>query len=274
MISTTHIVANQTNYIAKSNGDFTDALDLPGASTTGEWDFLTGVEVSNESRTHAVVIQSDSVGDGVGSTSDANRRWSDFLARRLETRRGPNQTAVLNEAITGNRLLHSGPPGLEFFGSAALARIDRDVLAQSGVKYLIVSIGLADIGQAGVVAPASEEVSAGDLIEGYLQLINRAHEKGIAVYGCTLTPFENSLLGTGFYSLEKEAKREAVNEWIRTSGAFDAMVDFDKALRDPAHPLRILPAYDSGDHTHPNDAGHQALANAINLNLFRNEDSW
>ncbi len=105
-------------------------------------------------------------------------------------------------------------------------------------------------------------------------MIGRAHEKGIAVYGCTLTPFENSLLGPGFYSPEKEAKREAVNEWIRTSGAFDAVIDFDKVLRDPEHPLRILPAYDSGDHTDPNDAGYRALANAMNLNLFRDEDAW
>ncbi len=132
---TTHAVANQTNYLAKSNGDFTDAPDLPGASTTGEWDFLTGVEVSDESRTNAVAVLSDSLGDRIGSTPGTNRRWPDFLARRLQARRDLSQTAVLNEAITGNRLLHSGPSGLEFFGPAALARIDRDAL--NPIRYKV-----------------------------------------------------------------------------------------------------------------------------------------
>ena len=141
------------------------------------------------------------------------------------------------------------------------------------MKFLIVFIGLADIAQAGIVAPASEEVSAVDVIEGQLQLITRAQERGIVVYGCTLTPFKDSLIAPGFYSQEEEAKRQAVNEWIRTSGAYAAVLDFDQGVRDPVHPSRILPAYDSGDHTHPNDAGYRAMANAIDLDLFLHADS-
>lgn len=272
--STTHLVAQQTSYVAATAGDFTYASDLPGATLTSEWDFLTGVDVMTSRQTAAIVTLGDSLTDGIGSTSDANKRWPDFLAARLQAESGPDRIAVLNKAITGDRLLHSGPTGLEFFGLAALARFDRDVLAQTGVKYLIVLLGLNDIAQPGIVAPDSEEVSAGDVIAGQLQLIARAHEKGIAVYGCTLTPFKNSLIAPGFYTPEKEAKREAVNEWIRSSGAFDAVIDFDRVLRDPANPLQILAAYDSGDHTHPNDAGYRAIANSIDLNLFRNVGSW
>jgi len=229
--------------------------------------------VTASRQTAAIVTLGDSLTDGIGSTSDANRRWPDFLARRLQAENGPDRVAVLNEAITGDRLLHSGPAGLEFFGLAALARFDREVLAQTGVKYLIVLLGLNDIAQPGIVAPDSEDVSVGDVIAGQLQLIARAHEKGIAVYGCTLTPFKNSLIAPGFYTPEKEAKREAVNEWISSSGAFDVVIDFDKVLRDPANPQQILAAYDSGDHTHPNDAGYRAVANSIDLNLFRDDGS-
>jgi lysophospholipase L1-like esterase len=267
--NTTHIVAQQTNYIAKSAGDFTSAIDLPDAGSTTEWDFLTGVEVASFDRASAIVILSDSGADGIGSTPDKNTRWPDVLAKRLQRRSGMRDLSVLNEAITGNRILHPGPANLEFFGPAGLARFDRDVLSQPGAKFLIVSLGLADIGQPGVAAPAFEEVDAGDLIAGHLQFITRAHEKGMRVYGCTLMPFENSLIGPGFYSPVKEATREALNEWIRTSGAYDGIIDFDRIVRDPTHPLRLLPAYDSGDHTHPNDAGYRALGNSIDLNLFR-----
>ncbi len=146
------------------------------------------------------------------------------------------------------------------------------MLGQAAVKYLIVLLGTNDFAQVGIVAPDSEAVSAEEVIAAHLQLIARAHERGVLVYGCTLLPFKNSLIAPDFYTPEKNVKREAVNEWIRTSGAYDAVIDFDKAVRDPAHPLQILPAYDSGDHTHPNDAGYRAMANAINLNLFRADD--
>jgi lysophospholipase L1-like esterase len=146
------------------------------------------------------------------------------------------------------------------------------VLGQAGVTYLIVLLGLNDIAQPGVAAPPAEEVSAEDVIAGLLQLIERAHEKGVVAYGCTILPFENSLIGPGFYTSEKEAKREEVNQWIRTSGAYDAVIDFDKVVRDPTQLKRILPAFDSGDHTHPNDGGYKAMGQAIDLNLFVAED--
>ena len=271
--NTTHIFAQQTSYLAKSAGDFTSAADLPGADTTGEWDFLTGVDVTDAGGGEAIVTVGDSITDGLGSTPDTNRRWPDILATRLQARRGLKQFAILNQGITGNRVLHPAPPGLDFFGPAGLARFDRDVLGQAGVKYLIVLLGLNDFAQVGVIAPDSEQVSASEVIAGYLQFITRAHERGIVVYGCTLMPFENSAIAPNFYSPEKEANRQAVNEWIRTSGAYDAVIDFDKAVRDPAHPRKILAAYDSGDHTHPNDAGYKAMAQAIDLDLFRSDDA-
>jgi lysophospholipase L1-like esterase len=269
--STAHTVALQTNYVAKSNGNFTDAVDLPGASTIGEWDFLTGVDVLGGLQSSAVIVLGDSVGDGIGSSTDKNRRWPDVLARRLQRQYGTAK-AVLNEAITGNRLLFPGASGFEFFGAAGLARLERDVIGQAGSKYLVISLGLNDTAQPGIIAPISDEVTASEIIAGHLQLIERAHEKGIHVLGCTLTPFKDSLIAPGFYSSSKETKRETINEWIRTSGAYDAVIDFDQVLRDPAHPLKIRATYDSGDHTHPNDAGHRALGQAIDLNLFREID--
>ena len=266
--NTSHIVAMQTSFVAQSPGDFTGAIDLPGAAQTYEWDFLSGVDVLNQERTAAIVVIGDSVTDGIGSTSDNNRRWTDVLAKRLQSDSSRNNISVLNEALTGDRLLHPAPDGISFFGPAGLERVDRDVLGQAGVKFLIVLLGLNDIALPNVVAPASEDVSAKDVIAGQLQLIERAHEKGILVYGCTLLPFEDSLIAPGFYTPEKEAKREIINHWIRTSGAYDAVIDFDKVVRDPTHLKRMLPAFDSGDHTHPNDSGYQAMGRAIDLNLF------
>jgi lysophospholipase L1-like esterase len=266
--NTTHVVGLQTNYVAQNAGDFTAAPDLPGATTTFAWDFLTGVDVTDEGPAAAIVALGDSITDGLGSTPDTNQRWPNFLAARLQARSGFDQVGVLNEGIIGNRILHPAPVDNVVFGPAALARFDRDVLGQTGLKFLIVLLGTNDIALPGIAAPASEEVSAHDVIAGHLQLITRAHERGIVVYGCTLIPFEDSTIAPGFWSPEKEVKRQAVNRWIRTSGAYDAVIDFDKAIRDPAHTPRILPAYDSGDHTHPNDAGYNAMAQAIDLNLF------
>ena len=176
---------------------------------------------------------------------------------------------MVNRGIGGNRLLRD-PGEQPLFGRAALARFDRDVLATAGVRHLIVLIGINDIGHPGTgTIPATEAVTAQDLIAGYRQLIARAHAKGIPVYGATLTPFEGTVF-PGYYTPEKEAVRQAVNNWIRSSDEFDAVIDFDRAVRDPAHPTRMLPAYDSGDHLHPNDLGMQAMANAIPLELFRN----
>jgi lysophospholipase L1-like esterase len=265
---TGHLIALQTSFVAHGPGDFTSAGDLPGAGQTFEWDFLSGVDVLGNEPAAAVVVTGGSETDGLGSTSDANRRWTDVLARRLQSHNGRDDISVLNEAIGGNRILHPAPQVVSFFGPATLARFDRDVLAQAGVKYLIVLLGLNDIAEPGVIAPPSEDVSAEDVIAGHLQIIARAREKGIKAYGCTILPFEGSLIGPGFYTAKKEAKREEVNHWIRTSGAYDAVIDFDKVVRDPTHPKRLLPAFDSGDHTHPNDAGYKAMGQAIDLALF------
>jgi lysophospholipase L1-like esterase len=186
---------------------------------------------------------------------------------------------VLNEGISGNRLLHdpNPPPGspaeafAAYFGQSALRRFDRDVLAQPGVRYVTVLLGVNDLGHPGTVAAPEEEVSAQDIIDAHRQLIARAHQRGLRIYGGTITPFKDDTLG--FYSPEHEAARDAVNRWIRTGREYDGVIDFDAAVRDPADEDRLLPAYDSGDHLHPNDAGMAAMARAVPLRLFHTERS-
>jgi lysophospholipase L1-like esterase len=184
------------------------------------------------------------------------------MAARLQARRGTSHLAVVDQGISGNRVLH------DFIGPNALARFDRDVLAQSGVRWVIVLEGINDIGIPGAFGLAAEAVTAAELIEGHRQLVDRAHAQGLLIYGGTLTPFEGTTF-PGYFTPEGEAKRQAVNHWIRTSGAYDAVIDFDRATRDPARPARLLPAYDSGDHLHPNDTGYEAMARAVDLSLFR-----
>jgi lysophospholipase L1-like esterase len=265
--TTTHVTALQTNYVSKT-GDFTGAAAFDIARTIARWPFLTGVDVSTTTTGGAIVAFGDSITDGANSTANANHRWPDLLAARLQQRAGLRQLGVLDEGIIGNRILHATETQYgNLFGPPGLARFDRDVIAQPGVRFLIVLLGINDIGHPGGSAPASDEVSADDIAAGYRQFIERAHAKGIKVFGATLLPFEGTTLAN-FYSPEKDVTRQAVNQWIRTSGAFDAVIDFDKAVRDPAHAARILPAYDGGDHLHPSDAGMQAMANAIPLELF------
>ncbi|MET0980714.1 MAG: SGNH/GDSL hydrolase family protein [Telluria sp.] len=266
--TTIHGSAFQTNYVSLP-GNFTGAATLPTQRTITSWPFLTEVDVSAPG-SGAIVALGDSITDGAVTTVDANRRWPDLLALRLQTTRDRLNTrlGIVNRGIGGNRLLRD-PGEQPLFGRAALARFDRDVLATAGVQHLVVLIGINDIGHPGTgTIPASEAVTPQDLIAGYRQLIARAHAKGIPVYGATLTPFEGTVF-PGYYTPEKEAVRQAVNNWIRTSDEFDGVIDFDRAVRDPAHPTRMLPAYDSGDHLHPNDLGMQAMANAIPLELFR-----
>jgi lysophospholipase L1-like esterase len=186
----------------------------------------------------AVVAFGDSITDGARSTVDANSRWPDVLASRLRARRRGNRIGVLDAGIGGNRILHDASSNVRF-GVNALARFDRDVLAQPGVKYVIVLEGINDLGHAGSSAPESETVSAEDIITGLKQMIERAHEKGLKIFGATLTPFEGTPF-PGYFTLEKEVRRKAVNEWIRTGKGFDGMIDFDKAVRDPGHPDRML----------------------------------
>jgi lysophospholipase L1-like esterase len=284
--NTIHSSAFQTNYVS-APGDYTGAGVLPVQRAITSWPFLTGVDVVSANLGASIVALGDSITDGSNTMRDTNHRWTDLLAQRLQSSRQslnpiggvigqlfPNLLGntsilgVLNKGIGGNRLLRD-PGEQPTFGRAALARFDRDVLAQAGVEYLIVLIGINDIGHPGTgTIPLSEAVTANDLITGYRQLIARAHEKGITVFGATLTPFEPTTIAN-FYSPQKETVRQQVNQWIRNSGEFDAVIDFEAAVRDPAQPTRMLAAYDSGDHLHPNDAGMQAMANAIPLTLFR-----
>jgi lysophospholipase L1-like esterase len=275
---TSHSLAKQTNYVSPETGDSTAAVKFPVAKTIRSWPFLTGVDVEASSRGAAIVAFGSSLTDGDGTTTDTNRRWPDVLAERLQKSSNGNlEIGVLNEGIIGNRLLHDSPKGPDnpfgsALGEAGLARFERDVFAQAGVRYVIVGLGINDIlFPAFPFTPPSEKVSADDIIAGYRQLIAQAHKKGIRVIGTTNPPFENSAfegLVVAFYTSEREADRQKVNEWILKSGEFDAAIDFDQVLRDPDHPTRLLPAYDSGDHLHPNDAGCIAEGNAVPLALF------
>jgi lysophospholipase L1-like esterase len=260
--ATWHFVALQTSYVSP-NGDFTGSVAMPVASTTQAWFWLAGVEVATSGQTGGIVTLGDSVSDGTRSTPDTNNRWPDHLARRLLSQPGNHKMGVLNQSITGNRLLHDG------IASNALARFDRDVLAQSGVSHVMVLLGNNDIWVGELLFPA-EAVTADQIIQGHRQLIQRARAQGLRIYGCTLTPLQGFV--PEFVLPVIEAKRQAVNAWIRTSGEYDAVIDFDEVTRDPALPARLLPIYDSGDHLHPNDAGYEAMGNAIDLKLFRKND--
>jgi len=248
--TTTYMVAG--NHVADS--------DLPGAAQIAHWYFLSGLEVSADDDAAGVVMLGDSLTDGRGSTTNQNDRWPDQLASRLRTHGQTDDIAVLNQAAGGNRVLNDG------LGPNLLARLDRDLLAHSGIRWALVFEGINDIGTAAATEQAQREV-ADELIRAYEQIIVRAHARDILVYGATLTPIEGSFYfdDTGF----REAARQSVNHWIRTSGKFDAVIDFDAAARDPEHPTIIAPALDSGDHLHLNPAGYQALAAAVDLGLFR-----
>jgi len=261
-----HSFAQQTSYVG--TGNLTAALSIANPRAITSWIFLAGVDVSAPLSTSAVAVFGDSRVDGDGSTPNTNHRWPNLLAKRLSQQSYP--LGVLNAGIIGNRILHDAPPVAVELGVNALARFDRDALDQPGVKYVIVLDGIVDIGLPGTpVAPASEAVSVDDLIAGMKQLIERAHDRGMKVFGATQTPFSGANTIPGIFSAEKEARRKALNRWIRSSHAFDAVIDFDKVTLDPANPEQIRPAFDSGDHLHPNDAGYQAMANFIDINLFR-----
>ena len=258
--ATSHFFGLQTSYVAP--GAQTSARDLPGAATLTERPFVSAIEVAQAKRTKVVVALGDSITDGFGSQMGANHRWPDHLAERLVVRKGPAYFAVVNAAISGNRLMH------DFIGPNALSRLDRDVLAQSGVTHLIVLEGVNDFGFPGARKLADEDVTAEDVIAAYRQIILRAHAHGIKVIGATMPPFGPIPSRPGFYSDAAAAKRAAVNNWVRTGRGFDAVIDFDAVLRNPKTPTQLNPAFDSGDHLNPNDAGYQAMADAIDLKLF------
>jgi lysophospholipase L1-like esterase len=258
---TMHAYANQPNFMAP--GDQTSSPTLTQPVESDSWLFLTAVEVQAPAQAGSIVTLGDSITDGAVSARGGNRRWPDDLARRLQADPKTASLGVLNEGIGGNRILHSDI-GTNA-GPGALARFDRDVLSQAGVKYLIILEGVNDIGVGTGPINPHDTVSPQQLIDGLTQLIDRAHTHGIKVYLGTIMPDK----GLGLYYTEAgEAERQAVNLWIRSNKLSDAVIDFDKAVRDPADPQRLLPAFDGGDHIHPGDAGHQAMADAIDLRLF------
>lgn len=253
---TWHPHSMQTSYLSTPGNHVSDLNDAAFKTTEEAWFWLTGIDVkAKPSVKGAIVVVGSSIANGNHSTLNANHRWTDDLARRLNQKPPDQQMSVLNAGISANRLLEGSPE----IGDRAIDRLSRDVFSRAGVKAVILHEGLNDIRH------HPDEVDADKLITGMKQIITDTHDQGLKIYGGTLTPFE----GSGMYTEEGEKTREAVNHWIRTSGAFDGVIDFDQAVRDPKHPKRFLPKYDHGDHFHPNDAGYQAMADAVDLSMFQ-----
>jgi lysophospholipase L1-like esterase len=251
--------ARQTNYISPP-GDFAGSVVMPVGRITDDWYFVSGVDVLADRSTGGVVALGDSLTDANISTHDAYCRWPDQLARRLHVRTGGRALGVMNQGLGGNRILH------DVRGDSGLRRFDRDVLAQPGVTHVIVVLGTNDLRNRW--AKPEEEVAAEQMIAGLKQMAVRAHARGIKIFGGTLMPFENETFLVGAWTPAREAVRQAVNAWIRDGGAFDAVVDFDKGVRDPEHPARMLPIYDCGDHLHPSDLGYNRMGDIIDLSLL------
>jgi lysophospholipase L1-like esterase len=263
---TCHQVGLQTAYVS-GQGDFTSTR-FATDDTIQARAFLSGVDVYSIESRHVIVTLGDSITDGVGSTPDTNNRWPDGLAERLAEREGDSIWSVVNAGIAGNRMLSDGA------GESALARFDRDVLAVPGVTHVIVFEGINDIGFAlgrlegrladYTVGMPRGEVTEEAMIAGYRQLISRAHANGLMILGATITPYN----GSQYFSIEGEKIRQIVNQWIRDSGEFDAVFDFDAVLRDPSQPSQIAEGLHSGDFLHGSDAGYQRIADSIDLGLF------
>jgi lysophospholipase L1-like esterase len=261
---TCHATAMQEAYVAR--GDHTQGTFAP-EQTIQMRAFLSGVEVLAPNA-QAVVVLGDSISDGVGSTVGANRRWPDLLAERLDARKSGTRLGVVNQGISGNQVLADGA------GQSALARLDRDVLSVPGASYVIVFEGVNDLGLgygklegplASIMPPPAIKPTREAMVAGYRQIIARAHAKGLKVYGATIAPYE----GAAYYSPDGNAVRQAINDWMRTSKEFDGVLDFDAAFRDPAKPTQMKEAFQAGDHLHGSDAGYRAVADSIDLALFR-----
>ena len=257
---TEHSLGVSTNFITAGNAVTAAKLDSPKKVTS--WYLLKGVDVDAGPGAAAVVTLGDSITDGSHATADKNSRWPDVLAQRLHANPATAKIGVLNEGISGNRLLH------DMTGPNALSRLDRDVLAQSGAKYLIILLGINDIGRTSIPRTPgvlTEGVTAEQLTWALQQIALRAHAHGMKVYAATLTPYG----GAGYQDAHGLTLREAENNFIRTSKDFDGFIDFDKVTRDPAKPDAFLPLYDGGDHLHPGDAGYKAMGESIDLKLFQ-----
>ncbi|MDO8038742.1 SGNH/GDSL hydrolase family protein [Janthinobacterium sp. SUN137] len=264
--STFHWDGRETAWIAPHDQTHAARIDdSPGVQTTTARLLLSAIQVEAAPAAQAVAILGDSITDGASASLGMDARWPDFLAERL----APQGVAVINAGISGARLLSDG------MGTNALARFERDVLAQPGVRTVVVLLGINDISWPGTAfAPREQRPTLEELSSGYAQLVAQARSRGVRVVGATLTPFAGALPGTplsDYYQPDKDTLRQQLNAWIRSSGSFDAVLDFDAWARDPAHPLRLLPAYDSGDHLHPGDAGNRALAEGIALPLLLNQ---
>jgi lysophospholipase L1-like esterase len=258
--------------VVSSHGDHTHEEAIEGGTEASSSICVSAVLVPALPSQRLVVAFGDSIVDGDGSTLEADRNWPSDLVRRLGKMPDSAQLAVINEGIAGNRLLGNGP--IASLGVSALARFDRDALSIPGITHIVLLEGINDLGFPGAklgelsLADPADARSANDLIGAYRQLISRAHARGVKLIGSTMTPCEGVDI-PGYYSEAKESNRQAVNKWIRTSGAFDGVIDFDAVLRDPYHPSRLLPRFASEDHLHPNDAGYQAIADAIDLALLK-----
>ncbi|HWW18976.1 MAG TPA: SGNH/GDSL hydrolase family protein [Candidatus Saccharimonadales bacterium] len=261
--------------VVSRHGDHSHEEKIEARATSRSSISVSAVLVPSQPAQRLVVAFGDSVTDGDGSTEDADRNWPSDLVRRLGATPEGSKVAVVNEGIVGNRLLNDcfiASAGC--FGVSALARFDRDALAQPGVTHVVLLEGINDIGfpgaelGGGYLADAADVRTSEDLIGAYRQLISRAHAHGVKIIGATITPFEGVDV-PGYYSESKEAVRQAVNKWIRSSGPFDGVIDFDAVLRDPDRPSRLLPQFASEDLLHPNDLGYQAMADAIDLALFK-----
>ena len=254
---TSHFASHEVSYL--QSGDAVSAPDMSSAVHVEHWYYINGVDVLADNSASAIVTLGDSITDGSKSSTNANNRWPDVLARRLQADQRTRNIAVLNEGIGGNRLVHDRS------AQNALARFDRDVLAQAGVRRLVVLEGINDIGGRTRAKERNEQVPGADeLIAAYEQIIIRAHAHGIRVYGATVLPYE----GAFYFTPDGEADRQKVNQWIRTSGQFDAVIDLDVATRDPKQPSHLMEAVDSGDHLHPGDAGYKVMGDTVDLKLF------
>jgi lysophospholipase L1-like esterase len=245
------------------HGNYVGAVTLQAPKQVDHWYQVSEIDVQAANGAKAVVALGDSITDGRGSTTNGNDRWTDVLARRLQSSPSTRNIGVSNQGIGGNHLLRDG------LGPNALARLDRDVLSPANVRWVIVLEGVNDLGDLrrnGEVSPTKHAEMVQQVIASYQQIVARAHSHGLLVYGATITPFADS----AYYYLDpmNEEDRQAVNQWIRASGHFDAVIDFDATLRDPQRLDHLLPAYNSGDHLHPSPAGYRAMGDAVQLDLF------
>jgi lysophospholipase L1-like esterase len=253
---TIHDLSSATTYVA--TGNQVDSKRLCNAAEIKHWYLIKDLQVSASDRAGAVVVMGDSITDGARSTPDSNHRWPDILAARFSAERHLQAVSVMNEGISGNRLLN------ENTGPSALDRLKRDVLDAPGAKWVIVSEGINDIRIAQQPKSPSDSITVQQMISAYKLLIERCHAKGLKIYGATLTPD----LGSRYANQTEANMRDAINIFIRTPGNFDGVIDFDRALDDPANPGHLRPDFDSGDHLHPNDKGYEVMGKSIPLSLF------